>query len=308
MESITPATAMPMLCWDMSIVISQATARAVFNVAYWNAEFYVQDNWRVTHRLTIDAGIRFYHQTPQEDINKTFSNFFPSLYTKSSAPRIYVPGLSGGKRVAVDPATGAVAPVAYIGLYVPNSGDPADGFRLLGVNGVPLAPFTQSPIAPAPRIGFAYDITGDGKTALRGGFGIFYNRLDGNQVYNLSGQPPYSYTPQVNYTTFAQIAASGNNLVFGPSTEYMWPGGNIPWDRAQNASLNIQRSIGKSTVLEVGYTGDWGYNQQLSYDINAIPIGTRAPFNPANADPTNGGKTLPRYSPANQIPRIQHYQ
>ena len=46
-------------------------------------------------------------------------------------------------------------------------------------------------------------------------------------------------------------------------------------------------------VLDVGYTGDWGYNQQLSYDINPIPIGTRAPFTASNADPTNGGKTLP---------------
>jgi hypothetical protein len=73
----------------------------------------------------------------------------------------------------------------------------------------------------------------------------------------------------------------------------MWPKGNIPWDRAQNASLNIQRQLTRNTVLDIGWTGDWGYNQQLSYDINPIPIGTRAPFNPANADPTNGGKTLP---------------
>ncbi len=272
---------------------SQTTARAVFNTQYWNAEFYIQDNWKVTSRLTLDLGLRFYHQTPQVDLNDTFSNFFPGQYSASKAPRIYIPGTSGGKRVAIDPGSGIVAPVAYIGLYVPNSGNPANGMALLGVNGTPNTTYNQSALALAPRLGFAYDLTGDGKTALRGGFGVYYNRLDGNQVYALSGQAPYSYSPQVNYTTFSQIATSGNNLVFGPSTINSWPTAQVPWDRAQNASLNIQRSITRSMVLDVGYSGDWGYNQQLSYDINPIPIGTRAPFNPKNADPTNGNKTLP---------------
>jgi hypothetical protein len=272
---------------------SQQTARAVFDTRYWNIEFYGQDNFRVSRRLTLDYGMRFYHQTPQVDFNDTFSNFVPSRYSKSSLPRLYVPGTSGGKRVAIDPGTGALAPVAYIGLFVPGTGDPADGYLLLGDKGNPLEPYHQRWLAFAPRAGFAYDFKGDGKTAIRGGFGIFYNRLDGNQVYNMSGQAPYAYTPQVNYTTFSQIAASGNGLVFGPvGTTNGWPlDQNVPWDRVHNASLEIQRSIGGGTVVSAGYVGNWGYNQNLTSNINAIPIGTR--FNPANADPTNGGKPLP---------------
>ena len=268
----------------------QATARATFNVHYWNAEFYVQDNWRVTPRLTLDLGVRFYHQPSQNDVNHTFANFFPSLYSASSAPRLYVPGMSGGKRVAIDPGTGAVAPVAYIGLYVPNSGNPADGFQLLGVNGVSPDTYNISAVNATPRIGFAYDVSGDGKTAIRGGFGIFYNRLDGNQVYALAGQPPYGYTPQINYAPVSSIAASGGSLIFGPQTYNAWPQTQVPWNGARNASIDIQRSMA-GMVFDLGYTGNWGFNQNISYNINPIPIGTR--FLPQNADPTNGGKPLP---------------
>ena len=274
---------------------SQQTARAVFNTTYWNLEMYVQDNWRVSRKLTLDYGIRLYHQTPQVDVNNTFSDFVPSLYSKSSVPRLYVPGMSSGKRVAIDPGTNAVAPVAYIGLFVPNSGNPATGYRLLGASGNPAEPYSMKTIAPAARFGFAYDVNGDGKMAIRGGFGMFYNRLDGNQVYNMSGQPPYAYTPQVNYTTFQQISSSGGALVFGPvATTNTWPvDQQVPWDRVHNASLEVQRSIGNGTVLTLGYVGNWGYNQNLTANINPIPMGTRAPFNPQNADATSGNRTLP---------------
>ena len=271
-------------------VYQQATARATFNVHYWNAEFYVQDNWRINRRLTLDYGVRFYHQPSQNDVNYTFANFFSNQYSAAAAPRLYIPGTSAGKRVAIDPGTGVVAPVAYIGLYVPNSGNPADGFALLGKNGVSLNTYNISFLKPAPRIGFAYDLTGDGKTAIRGGFGVFYNRLDGNQVYNLAGQPPYAFTPQLNFTTISQIASSGGSLIFGPQTYYSWPTASIPWNGARNASIDIQRSIA-NMVVDIGYTGNWSYNQNLNYNINGIPIGTR--FLPASADSTNGGKPLP---------------
>lgn len=271
-------------------IYQQATARAVFQTFYWNFEFYVQDNWRVNRRLTLDLGVRFYHQPPQYDLNSTYSNFFPSQYTASAAPRLYIPGSSNGKRVAIDPGTNAVAPVAYIGLYVPNSGNPADGFQLLGKNGTSPNAYSISWANAAPRVGFAYDLSGNGKTAIRGGFGVFYNRLDGNQVYNLSGQPPLVYTPQVNYTTISNIAASGGSLIFGPATQYFWPTTNVPWNGAYNGSVEVQQ-LYKGFVFSAGYVGNWSFNQNLSYDANPIPLGGR--FSTAAADSTNGGKPLP---------------
>ena len=85
----------------------------------------------------------------------------------------------------------------------------------------------------------------------------------------------------------------------------MWPvDKNVPWDRVQNASLNVQRSIGGGTVVDVGYTGNWAYNQNLTANINPIPIGTRAPFNPKNADPTNGNQHPARHLPAHRLSRL----
>ena len=272
---------------------SQQTARAVFKTKYTNFEMYLQDNYRVSRKLTLDYGLRVYYQNPQSDVNGTFAIFDPETYQASAMPRIYRPIVSGGRRVAVDPGTGALAPAPYIGLFVPNTGNPASGMKLLDGKTNGLEPYHQRTFAWAPRFGFAYDLKGDGKTALRGGFGIFYNRLDGNQVYNLTGQAPYAYTPQVRYTTISQIATSGGALVIGPSGPNTWPQTQVPFDRVHNASLEIQQAIGSSTVLTVGYVGNWGYNQRLAFDQNPIPLGTRAPFNMANADPTNGNRSLP---------------
>ena len=282
---------------------NQSTARTTFNVQYFNVEFYLQDNWKASRKLTFDLGLRMYHQTPQIDTFQTFVNFAPSLYSKAALPRFYMPGCASPTgactRVGVDTATGTQVSSAFIGNFVPGTGNSAIGLRQLGVNGVSPDPYSQAPLAYGPRVGFAYDLMGDGKTAIRGGWGMFFNRLDGNQVYGMSGQAPLVYSQSVTNLTLANIAALNtgapkiNSLILAPNAPNAWATpGNVPFDTVQNASLDVQRNIGRGTVVDIGYTFNWGYNQVLSYNLNPIPIGTRWPFTQANLDTTNPNNSL----------------
>ncbi len=292
---------------------SQNNIEQTFNVVYENYEEYIQDNWKVNRRLTLDLGVRFYHQSPQEDNNFAFENFFPSQYSKSAEARLYVPFCSNGAPtcsannglVARDPLTGATASSSYIGDLIPNSGVP-------GIRREAVCPWRSgrsagsslpsgSALVAAPRIGFAYDLLGDGKTAFRGGWGIFYNRLDGNQYYPLSGQAPTSYSVGVSTLTLAQVAAQNNGTVPSISTQQgvtpftinSYPA-QVPWDTVQSASVDLQHTFGSNLVVDVGYTLQYVYHEHIATgccDINYVPIGAGWPFTASNLDPTTGGGT-----------------
>lgn len=250
-----------------------------------NYEWFVQDNWRVSKRLTLDLGVRFYRIVPTWSQGDQLAYFNQSAYDPSMAPKLIAPYLaSGGVRMGINPNTGEVVPAVKIGTFAPGSGVLYDGMTLLKDRIM-----TTPPIAVTPRIGFAWNIFGDGKMALRGGFGMFLDRFADDRVGDHTTQAPLVRTSTAYYTTIPDLFSSplslspGNGL--GIQRDFRPPG-------VYNWSLGIQRDIGFGTVAEVAYVGSVARHLLQQRNLNALPYGTN--FLPSSIDPTvSGNKPLP---------------
>lgn len=240
---------------------------------YWftNFEFYLQDNWKVSRRVTLDFGVRFYHMPPQENLNKNSAVFVQQAYDASKAPRLYYPACTidpgAGKacpsanQVAKDLATGATTYPALVGTFVPysvggystqpnyfNGMVVADGSSPL----VPLGLYTTPKLKPAIRFGLAWDVFGTGRTAVRLGFGQFYNRGDGNINMGFGGAPPVAYNRTVYYSGVGSIPNYANSAAVSP----VGNGGTTgkqPLEEVMNGSFGVQQQVGFGTILDVSY-------------------------------------------------------
>jgi hypothetical protein len=264
---------------------TQSTSRDWMNVRNFDAEGFIQDNWKATRKLTIDVGVRLYWIPPMTERDNLLSGFVYSQYSAAQAVKLIQPTLVGGVREGIDPTTGQLYSATLIGAIAPGGGNPANGMVTASNPGsLSNALVPDRGIQWGPRFGFAYDVFGDGKTAIRGGFGMFYNRT-GTETYfdNFVGLPPLAANPTVTYGMISTLASAESLL--SPSTVYA-PDVAGKVATVMNLSLSVQRDIGFKTVVDVGYQATLGRHLQWEMDQNAIPIG--ADFLTSNLDPTTG--------------------
>ena len=260
----------------------QANAYSNGEYRYWNVEWYVQDNWKVNDRLTLDYGLRFYWVQPQFDEAGLGSNFIPSLFDQSQAVRLYRPGLdAAGTRFAVDPVTGQQISAVNIGRIVRDSGNLENGIGQRGAAGVPDRLIEDQGILFAPRFGMTYDITGNQSFIFRLGGGVFYDRYEGNISFALISNPPTTFTPAINNGRLQDIDAA--NALLGPSSlNAQSVSGEVP--TTYNFNAGFQKKLPGGMIWDLAYVGSIQNHLPRQRNLNAVPYGAR--FLPENQDPT----------------------
>jgi hypothetical protein len=267
------------------------------NVSY---AAYVQDNWRATHRLTLNLGLRWDGVPHTYEANQQSANFYPNLYNRADTATFdsngnicsanSVPACPGGD----SPGLGSSPNPILSGLQFYTN-----GIGIGGKNGIPNGLVNNHWNAFGPRVGFAYDLTGQGKTILRGGFGTMYERIQGNDMYNGATNTPFDASPVLHNVLLAnpgEPVGTGSTItsaslpvlpvgITGVDSNNYKPPVNYQY------SLGVQQALGTRSVLSLSYVGSQSRHENDYRAINLpaqadLPALVAAGGSGLNQDPT----------------------
>ena len=226
---------------------------------YWSYGLYVQDNWRASRKLTLNLGLRWEIYQPWRS-----HNGFQAAYVPGARSR-FIPEAPAGMVYDRDPEF----------------------------------PFRRDALNPAPRAGFAYDLFGNGRTSIRGGYALSYDPLTSHQGGGSGAQPfgldastsnvgplvdPRRFSP----VDFSRSGADSRVFTFPVSIGKSFLG-TMRTPYAQNISLNVEQQVAPETLLRVGYVSSLG--RRLPYVIETNP----AVFVPGQSATTNTDRRRPLF-------------
>ncbi|PYT27914.1 MAG: hypothetical protein DMG57_16750 [Acidobacteria bacterium] len=269
---------------------------AIQDRGHWrnnSLSFYGADNWRVNKRLTLNLALRWEVIPHVYDIQNRMSNFYPDRYDPSKAPIFNADGSLDSSGPGFQTVSGV--PLSSVPFYL-------NGIVIAGKDGTPRGLVNNHFNTFAPRIGFAHELTGRGRTVLRGGFGMYYERIQGNDVYNTGPNPPFSFNPSANSVYFSDPSIS---VINGQkATLPIFPAGitalalndyKLPTSMQWN--LGIQHQLAQGAVLGIAYVGNSDYHQRVDRNINAVQLSDLRRLDIKNGQfDANRARPFPGYS------------
>jgi hypothetical protein len=250
---------------------------------------YLMDNWHVTPRLSLQLGLRYDALPHAWERSNAVSNFNPALYLTSQTAHFNTDG-------SLDPNGPGFQSVNGARFYL-------NGVGLAGQNGFPKGLVNNDYNTLQPRVGFSEDLFGNGKTVLRGGFGTFYERLQGNDIYNAATTPPFAYNPSASSVYLTTPTKSWVTGLTAATPVFTTGITNIASTYKAPAvaqfSLGVQHELKPSLIWVVQYVGNMAWHQNVDRQINTFPINTDLNIRCNEGDGNNkytGGDVCPNGS------------
>jgi hypothetical protein len=237
---------------------------------FTQTEAYVTDNWKVNRRLSLDVGLRVNYMPQQYSPLQNTVFFSPQYFDPAKAPQVrtsdgqIVPGTGDAVNGLV--AGGTKYPESLTSRFPGTEG--ADYQRILRGVPVEISP-TYTPLGP--RFGFAYDVTGKQRTVVRGGYGLVFERVQGNFIFSQINNPPFVRQATL-YTANIENPSGGSQRPVPASLTSFDLNVKIP--SVQNYSLSVQHKLMKDTLLDVAFVGSSGWNLYRGVNLNQLPVGT----------------------------------